>query len=165
MAVTSLAPPTAGVVERSYPRWLMLAISGATVLFVLAQLGVGLTLRTLTYPVVAFPMFADAPKVEIEPVITAVTADGAAHVIAPSDLGLVHDQVNFYITREIAKNNGTVHMGAPDKLKFMGSLWAAKHGNPVVTSVSMVFDEHALDGSGKVTAVPIVSWKSPGTSS
>jgi hypothetical protein len=157
--VTSVAPAPAGVVQRTYPKWLILAMGVLTALFVLAQLGVGLTLRTLTYPVVAFPMFADAPKVEIDPVIVATTADGASHVLAPSDFGIVHDQLNFYINRKIASDDGTVRMGATQKLQFLGAEWAAKHGNPTVTSVSITFDEHALDGSGKVTAVPIATWK------
>jgi hypothetical protein len=159
VAVTSLAPAPTGVVERTYPKWLIFAMSVATALFVVAQLGVGLTLRTLTYPVVAFPMFADAPKVEIDPVIVATTADGATHHLTWSDFGVAHDQLNFYINRKIAANDGTVRMGAPQKLQFLGAQWAAKHANPVVTSVSMTFDEHALDGSGKVTAVPILTWK------
>jgi hypothetical protein len=161
-----LAPsaPT-GVVERTYPKWLMTAMAIGTALLILGQLGVGLTLRTLTYPVVAFPMFADAPKVEIDPVIVATTADGATHVLTYSDFGLAHDQLNFYINRKIATNDGTVRMGAPQKLQFLGAQWAAKHGNSVVTSVSMTFDEHALDGSGRVTAVPIVAWKAGQASS
>lgn len=142
----------------------MLVMSLATALFVVAQLGIGLSLRTLTYPVVAFPMFDDAPKVEIDPVIVATTADGATHVLTYSDFGLAHDQMNFYISRKIAANDGTVRMGAPQKLQFLGAQWAAKHGHPVVTSVAMTFDEHALDGSGKVTAVPIVTWKSGASS-
>jgi hypothetical protein len=159
VAVTSLAPASTGVVERRYPKWLMLAMSGITVLFVLAQLGVGLTLRTLTYPVVAFPMFADAPKVEIDPLIVATTADGVTHRLTWTDFGIQQDQLNFYINRKIASDNGTLRMGATQKLKFLGAQWAAKHGNPAVSSVSITFDEHALDGSGKVTAVPIATWK------
>ena len=159
MAVTSVAPAPTGVVERKYPKWLILAMSGVTLLFVLAQLGVGLTLRTLTYPVVAFPMFADAPKVEIDPVIVATTADGATHRLTWSDFGIEHDQLDFYISRAIAANDGTLRMGATQKLRFLGAEWAAKHGNPVVNSVSITFDEHALDGSGKVTDIPIATWK------
>jgi hypothetical protein len=68
MTVTSAPPTSDGVVERTYAKWVMTIMAAGTVLFVLAQLFVGLTLRTLTYPVVAFPMFADAPKFEIEPV-------------------------------------------------------------------------------------------------
>lgn len=159
MAVTSLAPAPAGVVERTYPKWLITAMAILTALFLLAQLGIGLSLRTLTYPVVAFPMFDDAPKVEIDPVIVATTADGATHVLSWNDFGIARDQLNFYINRAIAGNDGTLRMGATQKLKFLGAQWAAKHGNPVITSVSMTFDEHALDGHGKVTAVPIVAWK------
>jgi hypothetical protein len=162
--VTSVAPAPTGVVERTYPKWLLFAMAIATALFVVAQLGVGLTLRTLTYPVVAFPMFADAPKVEIDPVIVATTADGGTHVLSPHDFGIAPDQLNFYINRKIAANDGTARMGAPQKLQFLGAEWAAKHGNPVVTSVSMTFDEHALDGSGKVTDVPIVAWKAGASS-
>jgi hypothetical protein len=146
------------VVERKYPKWLMAAMAVCTAIFVVSQLGVGLTLRTLTYPVVAFPMFADAPKVEIDPDINAVTADGVTHHLTWSDFGLTHDQLNFYVNRKIALNNHELRMGAPEKLKFLGEQWAAKHGNPTLKSVSLSFDEHALDGSGVVTKVPIVSW-------
>jgi hypothetical protein len=159
MTVTS-APPTSDiVVERSYAKWFMTIMTVGTVLFVLAQLFVGLTLRTLTYPVVAFPMFADAPKFEIDPVLTAVTADGVTHHLTWSDFGVTHDQLNFYVNRKIALNDGTLRMGASDKLQFLGQEWAAKHGNPVVSAVSISFSKHALDGSGKVTVVPIDTWK------
>jgi hypothetical protein len=159
MTVTSAPPTSDGVVERAYAKWLMTIMAVGTVLFVLAQLFVGLTLRTLTYPVVAFPMFADAPKFEIEPVLTAVTADGVVHKLTFGDFGLTHDQLNFYVNRKIALNDGTLRMGASDKLQFLGQEWATKHGNPVLSSVSISFSKHALDGSGKVTVVPVDTWK------
>jgi hypothetical protein len=137
----------------------MTIMTVGTALFIVAQLAVGLTLRTLTYPVVAFPMFADAPKFEIEPVLTAVTADGVTHQLTWSDFGLTHDELNFYVNRKIARNDGTLQMGASDKLRFLGQEWAAKHGNPVISAVSISFSKHALDGSGRVTVVPVDSWK------
>jgi hypothetical protein len=159
MAVISAPPTSDGVVARSYAKWVMTIMTAGTALFVVAQLFVGLTLRTLTYPVVAFPMFADAPKFEIDPLLTATTADGVTHHLTFGDFGITHDQLNFYVNRKIALNDGTLRMGASDKLQFLGQQWAAKHGNPVVSAVSISFSKHALDGSGKVTVVPIDTWK------
>ena len=154
---SALAP--AAVVQRRYPKKLIALLGIGTLLFVIAQLIAGLTLRTVTYPIVAFPMFADSPKYEIEPDINAVTADGVSHHLTWSDFGLTHDQLNFYVNRKIALNDGTLHMGAPQKLEFLGKEWAAKHGNPKLTEVSMSFDKHVLDGTGTVTKEPIVAWK------
>ena len=88
-----------------------------------------------------------------------VMVDGVAHKLTFGDFGLTHDQLNFYVNRKIALNDGTLRMGASDKLQFLGQEWATKHGNPVVSSVSMSFAKHALDGSGKVTVVPVDTWK------
>jgi hypothetical protein len=148
------------VVSRKYPKWLMAAMGLGTAGFVVAQLFAGATLKTSTYPVVSFPMFADSPNVDIEPQLTAVTADGVTHHMSWQDFGLTHDQLKFFVQRKIAANDGTVQMGAKSKLQFLGDEWRAKHGDPQLTSVSLSFQEHVLDGSGRVDVVPIVTWTS-----
>jgi hypothetical protein len=145
-------------VERHYPKWLLKAFAAGTVLFVVAQVIAGLTLRTTTYPIVAFPMFAESPKVEVQPYIDVVTADGATHRATPADFGVERDQLRFFVGRNLAGADKTLRMGVSDKLAIMGGLWAKKHGQPVVRAVKLSFEEHTLDGSNKVTVEQIASW-------
>jgi hypothetical protein len=159
MTITATPTVPETVVERRYPKWLITLVSLGTALYVVAQLGAGLTLRTSTYPVVAFPMFADSPTVDVEPVVTVVTADGVTHPVMPHDVGLTADQLKFFVQRKIAANNGTIQMGAQSHMQFLGQQWAKKYGNPALKSVSLTFDEHLVDGSGRVNVVPMVTWK------
>ena len=162
--MTVISAPVAvqdAAVERHYPRWVLRAFGAATVLFVVAQAFAGLTLRTTTYPIVAFPMFAESPKVQVLGIVDVVTSDGVNHRATPADFGVTSDQLKFYIERNIANPDKTLHMGVPRKLKTLGDLWSKRHANASVSAVKLNFEEHTLDGSNKVTVEPVASWLAP----
>jgi hypothetical protein len=159
--VTVLSAPTVAAdmpVTRRYPRLILRLFAVGTVLFVLAQVFAGLTLRTTTYPIVAFPMFAESPKVQVLGLIDVVTTDGVSHAATPADFGVTSDQLKFYIERNIANPDKTLHMNVPRKLQTLGELWSTRHGGASVGAVKLSFEEHSLDGSNKVTVEPVASW-------
>ncbi len=96
----------------------------ATLGYLAVQLAVGLTLRTDTWPVAGFPMFADAPTEHDEAHLAVIDSTGKHMNVVPPQLGITRDELAFWVGRHVAGAGGVL---LPNGTAALGNLARAWH--------------------------------------
>jgi hypothetical protein len=143
----SSASPTARRPRIS--RWrssVILAVSLATAVWLVAQMAAGLLMVVSTWPVAGFPMFSERRSTVFERRLTVRTRSGNEVVVRPADFGLDELQLLNY-QRAIVHDAGMVRHEPAERLSMLAAVWNRAHPEDPAMSMTMTHVEYK-DGPG-----------------
>jgi lipopolysaccharide exporter len=144
---------------RQAPRWALVAISVLTCGWLAAQFAAGYSVRNNTWPVTGFGMFRNELDSYADPGLEATTRSGRRVMLAPEDFGLIEDQYERYLVRNVVHvPPAPAHPEGATRLEGLARIYNRRHGGDPVVALTATVVIHPLPGGEPSRRMRLLRW-------